>query len=160
MTNGRFHTPKCRGNLQKMEVLYTHPLRSPGPCYMQVPLNYYFLSSHKKIQKNGGSGNLASRTRLRPAGRLVTIGRRGSRWPAVTDHVCMGFPLLHHPTSFFLPLTSKILHMWSTLPHWLQHMPALPKFLQKTSNIHNFWSIGPKNTKVLLPWSLLRGPSP
>jgi hypothetical protein len=25
MRNGRFHTPKCRGKLQKMGVLYTQP---------------------------------------------------------------------------------------------------------------------------------------
>jgi hypothetical protein len=27
---------------------------------------------------------------------------------------------------------------WSTLSHWLQHMPALPRLLLETSNIHNF----------------------
>jgi hypothetical protein len=35
-------------------------------------------------------------------------------------------------------LVHKILHMWSTLPHWLQLMPTLPKLLLETSNIHNF----------------------
>jgi hypothetical protein len=29
---------------------------------------------------------------------------------------------------------------------WLTTMPALPILLLKTSNIHNFWSIDPKNT--------------
>jgi hypothetical protein len=27
---------------------------------------------------------------------------------------------------------------------WLQHMPDLPIFLLETSNIHNFWFVGPK----------------
>jgi hypothetical protein len=45
----------------------------------------------------------------------------------------------------------------STLAGWLQHMPALPKLLLKFSNIHNFWSIGPKIMKFVLPQSLFRG---
>jgi hypothetical protein len=31
MRNGAFNTSKCRGKLQKMEVLYTHSPKSPGP---------------------------------------------------------------------------------------------------------------------------------
>jgi hypothetical protein len=31
MKNGRFHLPKCKGNLQKMEVLYTHSPKMPSP---------------------------------------------------------------------------------------------------------------------------------
>jgi hypothetical protein len=57
-----------------------------------------------------------------------------------------GFPLLNPLAPSFLLFAPKFFHMWSTLPHWLQHMPALPKLLLKTSNIHNFWFIGPKNT--------------
>jgi hypothetical protein len=30
------------------------------------------------------------------------------------------------------------LHKWSILSHWLQHMPALPRLLLETLNIHNF----------------------
>jgi hypothetical protein len=37
----------------------------------------------------------------------------------------------------FLPAL-HFLGKWSTLSHWLQHMPALPKLLLETSNIHNF----------------------
>jgi hypothetical protein len=29
MRNGRFHPPKCKGKLQKMEVLYTHSPKMP-----------------------------------------------------------------------------------------------------------------------------------
>jgi hypothetical protein len=54
-----------------------------------------------------------------------------------------------------LPLAFFFLHMWSTLPHWLQHMPALPRLLLKTSNTHNFWSVVPKIMKFVLTWSLL-----
>jgi hypothetical protein len=35
-------------------------------------------------------------------------------------------------------LAHKILHVWSTLRHWLQHMPSLPRLLLETSNIYNF----------------------
>jgi hypothetical protein len=31
MRIGRFHTSKCRGKLQKMGVLYKHPLKKPRP---------------------------------------------------------------------------------------------------------------------------------
>jgi hypothetical protein len=44
---------------------------------------------------------------------------------------------------FFLPpfFSSFFPHfwaLWSTPPHWLQHMPALPIVHLKTSNTHNF----------------------
>jgi hypothetical protein len=35
----------------------------------------------------------------------------------------------------------------------------LPELSLKTSNTHNFLSVGPKNTKFVLPRSLLRGAS-
>jgi hypothetical protein len=44
----------------------------------------------------------------------------------------------------------------STLAGWLQHMPALPKLLLETSNIHNFLFVGPKNAFFFFPRSLLR----
>jgi hypothetical protein len=47
---------------------------------------------------------------------------------------------------FLIPTTHLFGLMYSTLAGWLQHMPALPILLLKTSNVHNFWSIGPKNT--------------
>jgi hypothetical protein len=31
MKNGRLNTSKCRGKLQKMGVLYTHPPKKPRP---------------------------------------------------------------------------------------------------------------------------------
>jgi hypothetical protein len=34
---------QVKGNLQKMELLYTHPPRSPGPCYMKGPVIYLFI---------------------------------------------------------------------------------------------------------------------
>jgi hypothetical protein len=46
--------------------------------------------------------------------------------------------------------------MWSTLADWLQHMPALPKLLLKTSNTHNFWFVAPKIMKFVFTQSLLR----
>jgi hypothetical protein len=59
----------------------------------------------------------------------------------------------------FFPPTLNFLHMWSTLASWLQHMPALPKLLLKTSNIHNFWAVGPKMMNFVLTQSVLRGTS-
>jgi hypothetical protein len=49
--------------------------------------------------------------------------------------------------------------MWSTLAGWLQHMPALPRLLLKTSNIYNFWSVGPKIMQSVLTRSLLQDAS-
>jgi hypothetical protein len=37
MRNERFYTPKCRGKVQRMEVLYMHPPKNP----MQGPLNFF-----------------------------------------------------------------------------------------------------------------------
>jgi hypothetical protein len=31
MKNGRFHPSKCKGKVQKMEVLYIHSPKMPGP---------------------------------------------------------------------------------------------------------------------------------
>jgi hypothetical protein len=53
MKNGRFHTSKCRGNLQKMEVLYTHSSKLPGP-----PSN--FLITPKKIIKKSKNSKAVS----------------------------------------------------------------------------------------------------
>jgi hypothetical protein len=64
--------------------------------------------------------------------------------------------------SFFLNFFSPILHFlrkWSTPSHWLQHMPALTRPSPKTTNTHNFWSVGPKIMKFVLTGSLLRDAS-
>jgi hypothetical protein len=42
---------------------------------------------------------------------------------------------------FFLIFFFHALHFirkWSTLSHWLQYMPTLPRLLLETSSIHNF----------------------
>jgi hypothetical protein len=39
---------------------------------------------------------------------------------------------------FLIPFAHLFGLMWSTIADWLQHMPALPILLLKTSNIHNF----------------------
>jgi hypothetical protein len=49
----------------------------------------------------------------------------------------------------FLPATPIFFHMWSTPPHWLQLMPALPRRLLKFSNIHNFLSVAYKMMKFV-----------
>jgi hypothetical protein len=65
-----------------------------------------------------------------------------------------GPPFLYIATFFFQTPALLFGHMWSTLFHWLQHMPALPKLLLKTSNTHNFWSVVPKIMKFVLTLSL------
>jgi hypothetical protein len=39
MKNGRFHPPKCKGKVQKIEVLYTHSpkMPSPSPNFLIIP---------------------------------------------------------------------------------------------------------------------------
>jgi hypothetical protein len=60
--------------------------------------------------------------------------------------------------SNFLNLTTHLFGLvWSTLVGWLHHMPALPKFLLKFSNIHYFGSVGPQIMKFILPQSLFQG---
>jgi hypothetical protein len=38
MRYGTFNTSKCRSKLQKMGVMYTHSLKSPGP-FSKLPKN-------------------------------------------------------------------------------------------------------------------------
>jgi hypothetical protein len=38
-------------------------------------------------------------------------------------------------------------------------LPELPELHLKTSNTHNFWSVGPKNTIIVLPQNLFQGAS-
>jgi hypothetical protein len=65
--------------------------------------------------------------RLLVAGCRATSGRQ----PAVTRRPPTGALNYSLPKfcSFFLP--TYFLHMWSTLVGWLEHMPALPRLLQK-----------------------------
>jgi hypothetical protein len=43
MKNGRFHPSKCRGKVQKMEVLYTHSIKMPHPSP-----NFFIISKKLK----------------------------------------------------------------------------------------------------------------
>jgi hypothetical protein len=83
----------------------------------------------------------------------------GHGWRATVgcSLVVHGCPKLALAKKFLLPPAYIFFHMWSTLAGWLQHMLALPKLLLKFSNIHNFWSVGPKIIKFVLPQSLFRG---
>jgi hypothetical protein len=45
MRYGTFYTSKCRGKLQKTEVLYTHSLKSPSPFSKlpkKIKIKYFF----------------------------------------------------------------------------------------------------------------------
>jgi hypothetical protein len=97
-------------------------------------------------------------TGLRPlvAGSPATRGRRpkvGGPGPAGDQRSYAGRGSTPAPVGavpiflemFFL-LALHFLCKWSTLAGWLQHMPTLPRLLLETSNIHDFLSVGPKNT--------------
>jgi hypothetical protein len=49
MKNGRFNTPKCRGKLQKMGVLYTHSPKRPS-LFLKLPSK----NKNKNNFKKGG----------------------------------------------------------------------------------------------------------
>jgi hypothetical protein len=49
MNFGRISTSKCRGKLQKMEVLYTHSSKSPGPFAKLPKIHFLFLFLIQKI---------------------------------------------------------------------------------------------------------------
>jgi hypothetical protein len=77
---------------------------------------------------------------------LRSVGASFKKWGCCTP--ILPKALGHFPNfqnMFFLPAL-HFLRKWSTLAGWLQHMPALPRLLLETSNTHNFWSVGPKNT--------------
>jgi hypothetical protein len=108
------------------------------------------------------------RSRPRPAGNhwslgtgwlvVVNCGFLRSQRSATSNH----WPLLRRvPFSVqvapsFLHPSPLSWHMWSTLSHWFQHMPAMPRLLLKFSNTHNFWSVAPKIMNFVLTQSLFR----
>jgi hypothetical protein len=51
MRDGRFNTSKCRGKLQKMGVLCTHPPKQPRPLQHARALKKYKKISSKKLFK-------------------------------------------------------------------------------------------------------------
>jgi hypothetical protein len=80
-------------------------------------------AADRRLPPAKGSGRL-------PGDRFPTGGRPSlATAPARVPHFVHPLPNL---------LAHKILHVRSTLPHWLQHMPTLPRLLLETSNIHNF----------------------
>jgi hypothetical protein len=79
---------------------------------------FYFLFNFKKI---GTARQVQAST--------CGCGSRVDAW------TCRAVPIFVE--FFFLPAL-HFLRKWSTLSHWLQHMPALPKLLLETLNIHNF----------------------
>jgi hypothetical protein len=50
MRNGRFHPFECRGKVQKMGVLYTHPPKMPKRCH-NTKRN---LKKMKNLKTGGG----------------------------------------------------------------------------------------------------------
>jgi hypothetical protein len=164
--NGRFDTPKYRSKVKKQGCCTLILQRSPGPCNMQGPSKNKIKWFPKKKFKKSHALSLQAVARSRwatvghrllratvvlpaTAGQStvarsrVTSGCRSlvGAWSTACDCACVGPPLLP-PSSYLLPFppTSHLnfLHMWSSVLHWLHHMPALPRLLLKTSNTHNF----------------------
>jgi hypothetical protein len=48
MRNGRIYPSKCRGKVQKMEVLYTHSPKMPCPSSKHQKINKKFKNCQKK----------------------------------------------------------------------------------------------------------------
>jgi hypothetical protein len=71
MRNGRFHTSKCRGKLEKMGALCTHSPKSPSPFPKLLKKNIF----KKKFKKIGivcrglGVGPRPAIDQQSPAGR-------------------------------------------------------------------------------------------
>jgi hypothetical protein len=128
-----------------MGVLYTHPLRSPSPYYMSFkkrPLKknfknedqFYFFKWLATVRRSVWGGRPPSH---RP--RLAAVYWLPGWWrPTIAAFPYTGAPFLPGCFSFFFSFFPHFWALWSTPPHWLQHMPALPRLLLKTSNIHNF----------------------
>jgi hypothetical protein len=139
MKNGKLNTSKYRGKLQKMELLYTHSPRSPGP-FPKLP-NFFY----KKITKYRKRRTKHDRASINPRAKAGPLAA-GQHLPCQASFLFFWN---------FFPHALHFLRMWSTLASWLQHMPALPRLLLKTSNTHNFWFIAPKIMKFVLTRSLL-----
>jgi hypothetical protein len=124
MRNGRFYTSNYRCKLQKMGLLYTHFFQNARK----------FLITPKKEKKR--------KKKLRN-------WKRGASPQSVKLRAVAQAPFFYTCFPLFLPATPTFFHMWSTPPHWLQLMPALPRRLLKFSNIHNFLSVAYKMMKFV-----------
>jgi hypothetical protein len=105
MKNGTFNTSKCRGKLQKMGVLYTHPPKSPGPFSILPKKKVKY--KNKKLQKMGVPQTIKDCAAV--GGRLRAPDRR----LATLVH---GPPFLYTMHFFFKSPPPG--HFWSTLFHW------------------------------------------
>jgi hypothetical protein len=74
MRNGRLNTSKCRGKLQKMEVLYTHLPKCQAHPHNTKKKG---KKKSKKCKKRGAAGKDPQSIRLQAA----AVGR-----PLVADH--------------------------------------------------------------------------
>jgi hypothetical protein len=113
---------------------------------LQGPLKSFKKKSQKEIKKmphpvyTGGGLRPASDGRLpatagRPVRGRPMVGAQSAAFDqqsltALAQVIFYPTPL-PPPSYLFAP---KFFHMWSILPHWFQHMPALPRLLLKTSN--------------------------
>jgi hypothetical protein len=85
-------------------------------------------------QQSGPGRGQATKPQLLVTGSSATNGWQ----PTVGHRPRTGAQAFSLCNFFLIPTALLFLRMWSTLSHWFQHMPALPKVHLKTSNIHNF----------------------
>jgi hypothetical protein len=124
--------------------------------------NYYFLklkiiiikilASARTQQRVRADGFLPRLRTIKPVRGVNADARRhpndvrgrpdGNFHPKLSVMTSLSTPSLVRPCisffEIFFPSAFLFLCMWSTLVGWLQHMPALPRLLRKTSNTHNF----------------------
>jgi hypothetical protein len=112
----------CRGKVQKMGALYTH-----SPKMLSSSPNLSTQKRSKKKPKKLEKEGQPTICQIAGCGRQAIVGRR----PTSSLLFCI-------TTSFFSFFMPPFFHMWSTPPHWLQHMPTLPRVLIKFSNTYNF----------------------
>jgi hypothetical protein len=125
------------------------------------------ISQFKQASKNGGTVYPFSQN-ANPSSWHQFIYFLNKKLPKKEAHpaVCQTVGCGQRPTiAWWLrpgalnsPILAKVFFLlpslWSTLVGWLQHMPTPPKLLLKTSNTHNFWSVGSKIMKFVLIQSL------
>jgi hypothetical protein len=143
MRDGRFNTSKCRGKLQKMGVLCTHPLKQPRPLqHARALKNFFFKKFQKTFKKNANALSMQAVAGRRP---LVTA-RRGPRSPSQRP-LLRGSHFIQPPYPLFptsLPpnfsTCDQLFFIGSSIG------PPCPDFSSKLQTSITFGSIGPKNT--------------
>jgi hypothetical protein len=136
-----------------MGVLYTHPHKKPRPLPHARASKNFFLKKNKKNKFKWADLTAQGHATVAgglPLGRLPLAANQQS----LAGHGVGPWVVRLPPPPPFPPC--PIFFLCGQPSHWLQHMPALARPCPKTSNTHNFWSVGPKIMKFVLTRSLQR----